>query len=265
MSTITYGNMTVTVEQVTPALAAEWLSKNTTNRKIRPNVVSKYQRDMETGKWHKKPLAICFDSDGNLGNGQHTLMAVLASGKEQELLVARHCTRDQISALDSGLKRTISDIAHFVGVDISPKKSALTRAVAFGADDCQPRSFEEVWEAYQDHKDAVDFVISHWKGKGFSVPVFAAVGKAYYHAPAAKLERFLTIFKTGVCDGPHESGAIRIRDFVLSSGSSAGSARRKELFDKAQTALQAFLDGAEVSRLHPSSRDIFPLPEKKVA
>lgn len=49
-----YGQMTLSVEVVTPAVARRWLDSNTNNRRLRKTVVEQYAADMTSGAWERK-------------------------------------------------------------------------------------------------------------------------------------------------------------------------------------------------------------------
>src|SRR4051812_21983529 len=115
-------NVRHTIEYVTPEIARRWLEdSNNNNRTRRPSVVKQYAHDMSKDAFPYVPVAIMFGEDGTLGNGQHRLMAIIESGKAQWLLIARGCTKEQISNADVGLKRSLQDQAHFLEVELSGK------------------------------------------------------------------------------------------------------------------------------------------------
>ena len=52
------------IVNVTPATARAWLKKNTLNRNLRDETVSKYARDMKEGNWETTHQGIGFYDDG---------------------------------------------------------------------------------------------------------------------------------------------------------------------------------------------------------
>lgn len=50
-----YGQMTLTAEMVTPAIAKKWLEQNAGNRRLREPTVEQYARDMMADNWERKP------------------------------------------------------------------------------------------------------------------------------------------------------------------------------------------------------------------
>lgn len=65
---------------VTPALAKQWLEKNTNNRNVNFAKVKKMAKDMREGHWDTTHQGIAIATDGTLVDGQHRLMAVVESG-----------------------------------------------------------------------------------------------------------------------------------------------------------------------------------------
>jgi hypothetical protein len=254
-----YGQMTLTVEIVTPALAKKWLEQNTGNRRLREPTVAQYARDMETLHWERKPVAICFLETGALGNGQHTLNAIVRSGRQQELLVARNVPRETIAAMDRGLTRTINDVANFLGAELESRKAGVARLIRYGPRDQGSKSFNELLDAYQDHADVVDFVCSGTrKTAGMSSAVLAVCAKAAYSQDRDKIQRFMEVLRTGIVRGEHESAAIRLRDFTRSLRGASSPSVREETYNKTMSALSNFLQGNPMSKLYGTHLDLFP-------
>jgi len=257
-----YGNMRLTVETVTPSIAEKWMQTNDCNRRIRTGDVARYARAMTRGEWEAKPLAVCFDQDGRLGNGQHTLSAIIQSGKAQPLLVARGCTKQQIAAMDMGRARTVTDVANFIGAEVTSKKAAVARVVVFGPTDGVPRSFQELFEAYEIHRENIDKVVDVAPRKaGFSAAVLAVCVKAMHQHDHEIVLRFLEIMRTGVIAGPHEEAAIRLRDMCLSARLGSSYQIKQEIYGKACNALFAFVNRKPLPRLYAASSDLFALPD----
>jgi len=255
------GTIILSVEEVTPAVAKRWLGQNDVNRRLRHLKAAEYARDMLSGAWHIKPVAICFDQQGKLGNGQHTLTAIVDSGTTQTLLIARNCTRDQIAVMDLGLKRTISDISLFVGREVTSRQAAIAKVLVWGPGQIPSKSFAEIWDAYSQHKDVIDTALKGApKRAGFSAPVLAACARALYTQDHQRIMRFLEIIDTGMVEGPHESAAIRLRDYCMSMRSTASADARVQTFEKANAALENFLRGQPMSKLYGTSKCPFEIP-----
>jgi hypothetical protein len=111
--------------------ALDQLQRNRTNRRVKAQVVHKYSMDMARGNWHEDDSnAISVDSEGNLLNGQHRLMAVVKSGATVRILTVRGASPTAQLVMDSGSGRSFSDYLHMAhGKDNAPVVAALARAV----------------------------------------------------------------------------------------------------------------------------------------
>jgi hypothetical protein len=264
MSTFDHNGIQMTIAYVTPDTAKEWLSLNDGNRRLRQETVEKYARDMKTGNWYFKPVAICFDEAGKLGNGQHTLSAIVLSEKPQWLLVARNVGRKAIAFMDMGVKRTISDVSAFVGAEIQSQSAAIARIIHFGIRDRKQRTFDELFDAYKIHREAIDFVLeNNPRRAGMNSSVFAVCARAAYSYDRQTIRRFLTVLVSGVVHDENESAAIRMRDFCRSSRITSTAPLKEETYFKANSALWHFVQKKPLSKLYAATSELFPVPEPR--
>lgn len=117
------------LEEITPEIAEAMLAHNTNNRKPRRARIDAYARDMEGGDWQENGDAICFDSDGNLIDGQHRLHARVASGTSGWMLIVRDLPAAAQDTKDDGAKRTMADTFGFHGVVNQTTAAAVVRRV----------------------------------------------------------------------------------------------------------------------------------------
>lgn len=255
---------------VDPPLATRFLERNHNNRRLRKSVVQRYASDMARGQWRMKPVPICFDQDGNLGNGQHTLSAIVESGTTHYLLIALDVPRECIAMMDSGLNRSIEDISHFVGAELNSPCAAVAKIMHFGRPVTgakQAMSFDSLYEVYQFHKEAIDFAVNASnaaKVTGINAITRSVVAQAWYTKDRSRLIDFQHCLKTGIPGDPGDVAAIRLRDLFLKGGGTGDNGIRLELFLKTKSALEHFLDRRPVTRLYGTDRDIFPYPKADV-
>lgn len=263
MQELRYGPMTLSVVSVTPATATRWLELNSANRRLRPRAVEQYARDMASGKWEPKPSAICFDETNRLRNGQHTLSAIVKSGTTQSLLVARGVPIKSIAVMDIGIHRTLNDIGAMLGFDLYSHRSvSVVRVMVFGPADGAQRSFGELFEAYEFHREAVDFACEAPRLPGLSAAVLAVIARAFYSEDHARLKRFVDVLATGISEA-HETAAIRLRDFLRGPAYRGASRTIKvEIYNKTQSALRAFLDGRPYTKLYGTAQELFPISDE---
>jgi hypothetical protein len=104
--------VTYTLEEITPEIAKRYLECNKLNyRRLNLKLVAKYANEMTNGNWRQDhPQGVAFDRDGNLGDGQHRLKAIVASGVTVRMWVLRGCDPEALYDIDRGHIRTEADL-----------------------------------------------------------------------------------------------------------------------------------------------------------
>ena len=99
---------------VTPKLAAELLTLNTNNRPVRDRKVKQYTETMLAGKWKElNGDTIRISKTCKILQGQHTLLAIVASGKTFKYPIMTGLNDDVFSTIDCGTARSGADtLAH---------------------------------------------------------------------------------------------------------------------------------------------------------
>lgn len=124
------------IMQVTPALAAGWLLRNTKNRSVRTTAVSSMVRDMLADRWKFTGGSIGFDTNGALVDGQHRLLAIVQSDTTQRFVIVPDLDPEAMSVVDTGAKRTAADAVSFMdGMDgVSVSLAAAVARLGVSAD-----------------------------------------------------------------------------------------------------------------------------------
>jgi hypothetical protein len=99
----------VTLLTVTPSVAAELLEHKRRNRKVSDKRVAEYAHMMRRNKWVDGQADICLDTEGKLINGQHTLTAVMRSGRTIVVTLKTGMPPRSMDSLDSHRARKVSD------------------------------------------------------------------------------------------------------------------------------------------------------------
>lgn len=120
--------MRVTIETITPALAAEYLQANTHNRPCGTTRVADLAGAMKRGEWMDNGDAIRFSVDGVLLDGQGRLKACILAGVSFTTLVVRNLPRQAFKTMDLGKKRNLADI---LAIDGEKNTTKLARALRF--------------------------------------------------------------------------------------------------------------------------------------
>jgi hypothetical protein len=111
---------------VTPELAEYWLDMNLHNRKVYFGVVREYTTAMKEGRWEFDGDSIQFSKQGILLNGQHRLMAQVASGTTLVQSVWYNLDERIQTVMDTGRKRSFADILELEGEKDAAHLAALT-------------------------------------------------------------------------------------------------------------------------------------------
>lgn len=101
---------------ITPAMAAELMTRNTNNRGIKKLKISQYAHDMAAGKWNADASDIKFAKDGTLIDGQNRLLACIQADAPFPTLVRTGLDPEAFAHIDIGAMRTIGDVFKHNGV-----------------------------------------------------------------------------------------------------------------------------------------------------
>jgi len=119
--------MSVTLEHITPQIAAQMLEANTNNRPARDGLVQSYAEDMRAGRWQTNGDAIRFNVNGQLIDGQHRLFAVVRSGVHISSLVIRNLPPEAFQTIDGGATRKAGDLLNLMDVKNANSVASVAR------------------------------------------------------------------------------------------------------------------------------------------
>ncbi len=116
---------------ITPKMAKEILATNhEKNRKIKPQVVQSYKRQMEKGLWRTNTgEGIKISDSQKLINGQHRLEAIIEFGKPVEMLIFYGIPEESMTCIDDGIKRSLTDAMMINGKAV-PNQGAVNGALS---------------------------------------------------------------------------------------------------------------------------------------
>lgn len=101
--------MKISVMQITPDLAAEFLKRNTGNRTIRKTAVNQYADDLRRGNWKLTHQGVAISPSGRLLDGQHRLSAIVQAGIAAQMVVALDVDEGAYAVIDRGKPRRLTD------------------------------------------------------------------------------------------------------------------------------------------------------------
>ena len=117
------------VELISPERAVRDLeNRRSNNRNISIATVASYVRAMQNGQWRAdNAVAIKYNPDGKLIDGQHRLAAVRDFGQAVEMLVAYNVPDDAMATIDYGRGRSVAD---HLAIENKVEHSVVVAAVA---------------------------------------------------------------------------------------------------------------------------------------
>jgi len=113
---------------LTPQIAKELLEKNVGNRKVK-NVKNFYIAQMKDGMWKENGEAIIIDKDGYVKDGQHRLLAVVASGHSYHCPLVSGVDPDVMDTIDTGTNRSLSDVLQLNGFEYYSDVASLVKGI----------------------------------------------------------------------------------------------------------------------------------------
>lgn len=128
--TVDSGHPDVTVEEIDPIKAKEYLNNNTHNRRLRTRNIVRFADDMRRGDWKWTGEPIQFSKTGVLLNGQNRLSALIEAGVTLPFVVVRGLEDQAQDDMDTGAPRSFSDVLTLRGESSAHGLSALVRRVA---------------------------------------------------------------------------------------------------------------------------------------
>lgn len=250
------------IELITPDAAKELLKRNPFNRKINPNKVAHYARQMSIGEWPLTHQGIALDEDDFVIDGQHRLSAVVQSGKSVLMRVTRGIPRNTQWAMDKGEPRRIGgeiDIQEMrdgiaAGARHGKEKQAIAVVLAAHIDGCFASTLGETNKTLGPFKDGVDFAVSHSKRVYAIAPVRAGIAVAYRAAPTKVSDFFLSYLSGANLSA--DSPALALRS-VVELGQRGTNMRsdgrlKHKLFLCTCRAVEAHLDGDPLKIVRPT-------------
>lgn len=118
--------MQITVMEVTPQYALELLRKNVCNRRLMKSRVQVFEQELRRGELQLTHQGIAVSESGRLLDGQHRLHAIVNTGITATLAVATGMPESSFKVLDTGAKRSASDV---LGIGGAQNKDTLAAAI----------------------------------------------------------------------------------------------------------------------------------------
>jgi hypothetical protein len=117
----------VSLHEITPSVAADWIARNTRNRPVRQSIVARYAADMQAGRWRLNGETLVMSNMGTIIDGQHRLLACIKAGVAFRSFVASGVDEESFVTMDSGINRKFSDVVNLLGYPDASRTAAVTR------------------------------------------------------------------------------------------------------------------------------------------
>lgn len=127
----TNSGLSIYPQIITPKLAQQLVDSNhENNRKLKPQVVQAYKRQMQKGLWKSNNgEGIKISECNKLLDGQHRLAAIIEYGKPVEMLIFSGIPESSITSIDDGIKRSLAD-AMMINGKALPNQGAVNASLS---------------------------------------------------------------------------------------------------------------------------------------
>lgn len=259
------------IEAITPEIAAEYLKLNVMNRRVRVANVEKFAADMEAGEWEINHQGVAFYSDGTLADGQHRLLAIVASGVSVDMVVSRGWPVKSGGTIDIGGVRKTADLTMRDDEALTDTECQTAKAlIEYRSPSGKSRfTHRQMIEVARRHLVAIRFAahgLSSKKQVGANAVVRSVVARAYYTESSEALARFMEVLGSGFSTDAAETAAIALRNWIVATPAATGArGARYELALKTHSAISAFVRGDERRFVRAAGKLIYLLPEESEA
>lgn len=248
--------MKVSIVNITPVMASEFLSNNQSNRKINKKQLDMLIRTINDGKWRLTHQGVAFYDDGELADGQHRLHAIMRSGVPLTMPLFTGIAKDSetILAIDCGKGRTVTDSASISGIKLSSSVLSVAKGLEFGYKD---RAFEklthaESYDLCKKHNKQIEnikYVFPKSKPYITLAPVKVAAANAINDGVNIDLvKKFCNALCTGEYDEHIFVNAVRLRSKLVSKNYNGGG-DRELAYNMMYNTLIKTKEGVEVKRI----------------
>lgn len=228
-------------------------------RKIIPQRVDQFARDMLAGRWRLHHQGIAFDENGEFFDGFNRLNAVVKSGCTVPMKITYGVPCDGKMEVDGQTPRSLGS-----AIGTTAREAAIARVIdQYPERACRVFSRHELAMKVQKYHDGISFAVTHCKGLRVSLAVLAARG--FYHYPnRERLALFFEILRnrTGKIEdlADDESAAGEYRKKLRAFTGTGGADADLKLYCFGQTALIAFMEATPLGKFCQTQNDQFPLP-----
>ena len=219
--------METQIVTMTPEWASQLLRQNTHNRVLSKQRVAACAALISSGRWKLTHQGVAIDSNNVLQDGQHRLHAIVQAGVPVQIMMSTGCDPSNFDVIDSGKKRTASDVIGLCGAKNASKAAAGIRGflqyrqfpnyvwtgVFYGIDTTDIRRF------YKENADTVEIISAACTAAYGSFKQFNASAGVSFALVAAQSQRldqalaFIDLMGTGAGLKKHDP-ILSYRNFL---------------------------------------------------
>lgn len=263
--------MKAEITTITPQMAKNFLKRNDRNRSIRKNSVQRYARDMARGNWDVNGQTIIVNGR-TLIDGQHRLLACIEADVPFKTVLVTGVNTDTIVSVDSGMKRSLSDVLTINGMD-NAQALAATAYLGWKWD-----TGNLVGNVNPTNTEAIEWINANPsvnKAISLAIPIrynplrapTAAMSlialKAIANGMESDAEEFFSHLESG--EGLHGGSPIlQLRNMFIRNSTNTVKLRRIAVFARAIKAWNAYIQGEDMKKLawrptHTTKGESFPV------
>lgn len=265
--------MITSVENISPACATNYLTRNIKNRRLREATVRQFAREMEHGRWYLHHQGIAFNEDGDLIDGQHRLTAIILAGTSVPMNVTRGVRDNGTKAahfIDIGNKRSIGDqLAITTGLKNANSIVAAARCIcelSYSEAKAGTPTLPIIEKVFQHYLEEIELCYAALQGHSAlkKAPVVAAMAFCMKAYPGVL--RFAESVGTGEMLSANSPELILRNYFIDARADGSRRLRTRDIAETVSGAARAYLEDKTLSRAAraPKALEYFKSKQKKV-
>lgn len=240
---------------ITPEMAKALLDYNPMNRNITDGVVDGYRRDINNDRWINSHESIGIDTGGNLMDGQHRLIAIIEANKAQVVYVTFQVPPEARFVVDGGKKRPTSQKLKFIDPSLNTKVPSVAISMMRGTASSAPRYTDSEKAEFVHLHGEVILKVQRSLPPSPRADVVAAICKAVIWHSEELIMPFAAQIKKLKFDDGDPAKALFL--YLTKAKTSGKKIKPAEVYKKTLAALQAYIEGRNLTRLYDRDEDFF--------
>lgn len=245
--------MRTVIETITPEMAAAYLLRNKSNRKLSKPHVDSICRAILAGQFELTHQGIAFDERGNLIDGQHRLQAIVKSGMPVKMSVTYGVCSDSKMSIDAQMRpRSYADALAIEGDQQATKQSIATCKMWMVLIGSRRPNLFEVKDFYGKHAEAIRGAYRICGGHKILRHgcVLAMMAIAIEKGHEQEIIEWADAVRTGVIKDAWQTSATRFREWWLASPKNGGEAIRIDYCRRIYSSMDSWINRKGLSKLY---------------